>query len=1286
MKRLLISLALLAAATAARASITATIVDDDGKPLAGARVRAFAREDTSAFRKRLLSKEPATPPVAAATSGDDGRVSLDLKGAPIVHLIADAPGRAVQYADAADGEDAGSILLPQAAAQKGHVTSGGKAVANALVAAGQWYVTHTDAQGQYEVAPLATGGDRLLVIHPDYAIAESAVGPITAPGRRAVLDVVLSRGVAVKGRTLAPDGKTAVPHAVVFAGGWPLAESDNEGKYAIAHAPQQWRAVYATTAKLAGLSTNRGGSAVDIKLTPALSVAGTVKSSRGPVAGAYVTLFSEVDPTSPPSTVSDAKGHFAFEGLVSGRYSLSGAHPGYNISRVPLELPSTAERVLAAEGVAKVRGHVVDQARKPVAGARVIVGVVSNNGQGWPNPSPVTSSVAGEFMLRVPPAASLQFVAVHRGYAAGIAGPVTTEKANDLTITLPAGFPMIFRIIDAQRQPVAGVVVDVARAVEIMSDRRNPLPCPDAWDDCRVTKADGTIEQRVVEGKYDLAVGGEEIAPKRLSSQMLTARSSPMTITVERGVEISGRVVMGDGTPVGSAVVSSRGVVSRGATTGADGTFTLKGLSAGPVLISASTNNATPLMTSAPLSVTAPAKDVVLRMPSPASVSGRVSDKATSQPIADFQIMATTSDSGMTRPTPPSQVHSDDGTFTMLVVPGRTELRVTAAGYVRATLSSLNVEEGKPISGVEVRMERGGRIVGRVTSGGQPVAQAYVSAYADRFNAQSGASTDANGDYVLDGIDAGERTLQARKQGLLTAEKSVVAKAGQDVHADLELEKGREVRGRVIDRGGRPVESTRISVRGVEDRSVRANAAADAEGNFKVGGLSSEGHLTLVAERDGYVAATVDDVDPSQNILVTLDRGGVISGRVAGLADSDMGSVSVNGSYGASSTHAMVDSDGSFTLRGVPDGTVSVSAMKQGAQMRHSAPKQVTVSNGSAPFVQIDFADGLSVRGRVTREGKPVPGGSISFNPSKGGQQGGVATIGPDGTYQVNGLEAGEYRIFISLYGPNAASVSQKLMVSSSMTHDVDLTGGTLRGRVLDASTGAPLSDVSVSLRPMGGDGVGFRQGPTDSDGRFAFDVLPDGQYRVAAQRQGYASKQQDITMPGSDLELRLDGATPTVVRVVDGTTGAPVIADVAASAADNKAGSGSGYHGSSDGTVKLWLASGRYRLNVSAPGYASASADLIVPSPELRVALQRGGTITFRVHGSSDANYRVRLLINGQPQRTDWINMAYRSSLTGITPGTYVAEVTGTDGKTPHGTYPVTVLPGQTAYVDVLN
>jgi hypothetical protein len=223
---------------------------------------------------------------------------------------------------------------------------------------------------------------------------------------------------------------------------------------------------------------------------------------------------------------------------------------------------------------------------------------------------------------------------------------------------------------------------------------------------------------------------------------------------------------------------------------------------------------------------------------------------------------------------------------------------------------------------------------------------------------------------------------------------------------------------------------------------------------------------------------------------------------------------------------------------------------------------------------------------------------------------------------------------------------------------------------------------VAIQLRPLASDSVGIRQASTDSDGRFIFDLLQEGAYRLTTQRQQYAPQQTDVTIPGADLDLRLEGAVPTVVHVVDSVTGAPLTADVSVTEDVHKT-TVAWNRGGSDGTVKVWLAAGHYSVHVNAAGYTSANLDVVVPTADLNVSLQRGGTITFHIQGAN-ATYRVRLLVNGAATRTDWINSTYRSSLTSIPPGTYVAEVMGSDGKTSHGTYPVTVVAGQTAVVEV--
>jgi exosome complex RNA-binding protein Csl4 len=1283
MKKTLLLLVLLAAG-AAHAAITATIFGEDGKPLAGARVRAYPREDTRAWHVRLLSKTPETAPIITATSGDDGKVALDVKGNAVVRLVADMPGRAVAAVECVDGDDLGGLMLPSAAARKGRITATGNGVAGAVVALGPWYVTHSDAQGNYELPAQASAFERLAVVHPDFAPSEATVAPMETRQRTNPLEVALVKGAAVRGRVVAANGTTPIAAATLTVAGWPLASSGDDGSFAIAHAPSSWRSIIASSGRLAGVAMNRHEPLVIVKAVPSLAISGTVKAGDQPVPGVLVSLFGEAEGVA-PAAVSDGKGRFVIDGLQAGRYSLVGAHPDYVIARVPVELPADGPRTLSADRLTRVRGHVVDEEHKPVAAARIAASFLANGPLPPVAPQNATSGVDGAFTLRWREGSSVQLVATHRGYAVAILDNAAIDKSRDVTITMPAGFPMIIRVVDAQREPVARVTIDLFRASE-NGERRAALPCIETTDDCKLTRADGTFETLLVPGKYDILAGGDEIAPKRLAAQALTARSSPMSITVDRGVEVSGRVVTGsDNTPVAGANIEVYAAAPHSAVSAADGTFTIRGLAAGPMALTATTGDSTPPLQSPSVAVTAPAKDVVLRIPTLTTLSGRVVERSSGAPVTDYLIAATMPEFGVGRPLPPSQIHSEDGSFRIDVIPGRIDLRVTASGYVRASLTGLTVEAGKPLGGVEVKMDRGARVVGRVTSGGQPLAQAFVSVVNDRGsgNGANSASTDAEGKFALDGVDPGDHELMARKAGYLSKRKSVTAEAGKDARLDVDLDRGREMKGRVVDRGGRPVAGARVSVRSIGDRSAgsRGDGLSDADGNFTVAGLGID-RLALQAEREGYVSARMDDVDPSQFTTVTLDRGGDVSGRVTGLSDAEAATVNVMASYPNGSAGAQADSNGNFTIHGVPDGIITVTANKFGGQMRRSTPKQVTVSNGSAPFVEIDFVEGVAVRGRVTREGKAVAGGSINYSgmhgePSAGGP------IAPDGTYQVAGLQPADYHVSVTLYGLNAPTYGETLTVTGSMNHDIDIHGSSVRGRVVDSSTGAALPDALVELRSTA-DRPTLRTVPTDSDGRFSFDLIQDGSYRVNVSRSQYAPKTQDLTVPGTpDVEVRLEQTAPTVVRVVDAATGAPLAATVAAMDVSRKTGGAFAQTSSEEGTAKLWLAAGRYVITASATGYIEQKAEAQVPGPEVRLALQRGGTIAFRFRAAEPV-YRVRLLVEGVVVRTDALNPPYRTTINGVPAGTYTVEVTSGDGKRSYGNYPVTVTTGQTVTVDV--
>ncbi len=66
---------------------------------------------------------------------------------------------------------------------------------------------------------------------------------------------------------------------------------------------------------------------------------------------------------------------------------------------------------------------------------------------------------------------------------------------------------------------------------------------------------------------------------------------------------------------------------------------------------------------------------------------------------------------------------------------------------------------------------------------------------------------------------------------------------------------------------------------------------------------------------------------------------------------------------------------------------------------------------------------------------------------------------------------------------------------------------GTLTGQVIEATTGNPLSNVSVLLSPSG------KNTYTGSDGSFNFEELEPQQYTIMVQKEGYQTNRKAINL-----------------------------------------------------------------------------------------------------------------------------------------------------------------------------
>ena len=1293
--RKLALLVLLAISPTAFATITGNVIDSDAKPVAGATIRAYAAEGSASLRLRLLAGKVDREPVASAQSSDSGSFSIDVKTTPVVDVVIEAPDRARTTIATVDGDDIGAIVLAASPARKIRVTSGGKAVANAIVLSGL-EVSRTDASGEVP----AFGSGALFVVHPDYVIATGR----DTQGLSNVTEIRLTRGLVVRGRVV--NATLPVAHAVVSISGWPLAESADDGTFTIAHAPENWQSISAVRGSDAGAASRSKIASVEIRIAPAASFTGTIRDTKSGavVAGVRMSLAEAEDSSVSESAVSDTKGKFTFAPLLPRVYQINGMHPAYGIESASVSVPRASVRAFTAQPFARARGRVVDEEKKPVAAASVTSPAL--NGA---RARTSLTNAAGEFVLRIMPSPSMFATPIYAskgGYVNGMSEPrkwQPGETRDDVVITLERGFVATMRVVDQQRQPVPKVFVSVTRTAEnglqgfaLQAGCADPL-----HPDCHLTAADGFVSVRTVPGKHSVFVTGNDVAAKRLPNQMLTARSEVVVVQVDRGVEITGRVVRADGTAVPDAIVEMRtSLMPRSTTSGADGTFTLSGIPTGSAFVTAFSSDRH--LSSPAVTVTAPAKNITITMPRGARIEGRVLDRATQQPVTDFVVFLPARQ-GAGASTAPQQVHANDGSYAIEnVSPGMTQIGVRAAGYVPGSRGDITAEDGKTVSGIDVQLDRGASVTGRVTSAGVPIAGVQVQVTATRMPMSGGTTTDADGGYAIDGVAEGDRTIQFQKVGFIVLRKAVEVTAAKDVHLDVELDHGRELRGRVVDRAGRGIAGGYVSVNG-SSAAPFSNALTEADGAFVIQGLS-DGHYNLTARRDGYVSGDVNDVavPQAQTLTFTLDSGATITGRVTGLAPDELVQVMVTASGGTSRTQTEVDTAGNFALHGLPDGRVRVDAMLASPARRRMAPtKSIVVENGTSPPVELNFDEGMTVSGHVTRAGVPVSIGNIAFIPTSQTTQrsgpavpgvGGVITsmttsqstdrqvanamILPDGNYTVTGLTPGDYSVRIN--GPSLL-FQTKYTATGSSTFDIDIRGALLRGRVVDATTGVPLANALVSVSSRA---PSFGSGTTDSDGHFAIDALIDATYDLRVTREPYSVATQQVVVAGgtaSDVEVRLEQAPAVTIHVVDSITGGAVDANVMISTAT---------HTNSvqavridTGLYKTWLQPGSYVAGAFANSYVSSTTSFTTPPGDVRIAIVHGGRLI--IVAKSAQQVRFDKPGEARPRILGPVHEGMNGPYETIAPGSWVLSTLGSGGKAVRSV-PVTIVAGETITIEL--
>jgi uncharacterized GH25 family protein len=553
--------------------------------------------------------------------------------------------------------------------------------------------------------------------------------------------------------------------------------------------------------------------------------------------------------------------------------------------------------------------------------------------------------------------------------------------------------------------------------------------------------------------------------PAASASQREWARD----IDPEGPLRLEGQVVDAEGDGVGGATVWLSSVPPRSATSEGDGTFAFDKVVGREYSVSATEGD----RIGGPVTyrLTAKSDPVVVRLGAGAKVIVEVTGDD-GQPVANasvkLQDFAET-----TKPTGP------DGTVTLAPVhPGWVGVEVTAPGYGVANGFG-QVGSAGATGTIRVKLHKGVAVSGRVIDeAGKPIAKAHITIGEAWWMPAGGgeATSDAKGEFTFAALAAGTHVLHA-EDGEHSPTRSMPVTVGDRPVSGITItmKEGGSIAGRVVDDKGTPVPYAAIRVAPKADEVQGTHgrqAVSEKDGSFEVRGLSRV-NLQVRASSDD-ASSKVVDVDAAatahtKDLKLVLDETGTIAGVVVDDEGKPVPEIQVAAiaDYFAAERPTLVgvisattDGAGAFTLRGLPDGTYRLRALRGGASMGGWEAQGVAAKVGDKN-VKLTLPAPATLVGRVQLENGEAPklaNVQLGYHPA--------TPAGPDGSFKIVDLEPGKYDVRV--LGPEFAQLTKSdVELTAGKTTDVGtLTvtrGRKLSGRVVDAS-GSPVIGARVTV------------------------------------------------------------------------------------------------------------------------------------------------------------------------------------------------------------------------------
>jgi protocatechuate 3,4-dioxygenase beta subunit len=462
-----------------------------------------------------------------------------------------------------------------------------------------------------------------------------------------------------------------------------------------------------------------------------------------------------------------------------------------------------------------------------------------------------------------------------------------------------------------------------------------------------------------------------------------------------------------------------------------------------------------------------------------------------------------------------------------------------------------------------------GAITGVVTNtSSADIAGASVTVYQDAVVAGSATTAD-DGTYTVNSLAPGSYTVSFAPppptgsaggsenylpqnydaESLSSAGDPVLVSAGETTSAvDASLQPGGAISGVVLDGSGAPVDGVEVEAYDSNGLPMPATQSG-ADGTWSIdrlpAGVYSIGFTAAGADLNflpqflgggstiaGAYGVSVSAGATTSGVDIHLQPGGRITGTVTDASSVPIANALVDaydsgGHIAASATSA---ADGTYSINGLAGGSYRVGFTTpsgpltpgpnylphfEGGEATLSSAKAISVTaGGTSAGVNAQLAVGGEIKGAATdATSDPIANLDVTAYDSSGDPVAG-ATTAADGSYTIDGLASGKYRIEFGgagangpapndapqFYGgdslANATAVAVTAGAAASVASAILAPGATVSGYITDAF-GAPLGGVTVQAFDAGGNVVGYSAKSALGSGAYTISGLPAGPYRI---------------------------------------------------------------------------------------------------------------------------------------------------------------------------------------------